>query len=339
MQNLVSYLQKHKKHYNINTIKRLYMSDEVIKVLDLYNFSIEELCYRLRKNISLDFKFHCKYCGKSLSFNKQTKYPIFCSLHCASKFNATDSEINKKRKDTLIKKYGVDNPMKSVLCKEKSKKTCKAKYGKLYYLQTSDAKNKSEATCLQRYNVKNYAQSKEFKSRKDEILEKVRQANNRNYNVDYYVQSVDYKKNKEKILERVYQTKTKNKTWNTSKPEKEVGRLLRLKFKKVIPQYKSEVYPFACDYYIQDTDTYIECNFHWSHMPDYGEFNITSKVHVDKLIKLKKENTKFSNKIIEVWTKTDPLKLETFKKNKLNYKIFYSIDTFNKWYISLSLEK
>lgn len=45
-----------------------------------------------------------------------------------------------------------------------------------------------------------------------------------------------------------------------------------LKFKRnkygienVKRQYKSELYPFACDFYIQNLDLYIECNFHWTH--------------------------------------------------------------------------
>ena len=36
--------------------------------------------------------------------------------------------------------------------------------------------------------------------------------------------------------------------------------------------------------------------------------------------------------MINIWAKYDPLKLQTFKKNKLNYKIFYNIEQFKNWY-------
>ena len=33
----------------------------------------------------------------------------------------------------------------------------------------------------------------------------------------------------------------------------------------IIRQYKSDLYPFACDFYIPSLDLYIECNYHWTH--------------------------------------------------------------------------
>lgn len=336
MQNLIQYLNKNIKHFNFNTIKKYYLSDEVLNIMKKYNFTIEELCYRLRKNISLDYKFICKFCGKPIIFNKHTKYATFCSLSCSSQFHAKDINIINKTKSTLIKRYGVDNPMKSPICRNKSKETCKQKYGKPYFLQTQIYKNKSKLTCLYKYGVDNYSQSKEFKDRKVEIQEKIKNRNRQKYNVDYYVQSIDHKNKKDFILNKCYITKSKNKTWNTSKSEKEVGRLLGLKFKDVRSQYKSNLYPFTCDYYIGDIDTYIECNYHWSHMPEFGEFDSNNKIHISKLNELKSKNTLFTKKIIEVWTVKDPLKLNTFKKNKLKYKIFYTIDDFYKWYSTIN---
>ena len=55
-------------------------------------------------------------------------------------------------------------------------------------------------------------------------------------------------------------TQKKNGTINTSKTEKELEAELRKIFPDLKTQYKSEVYPFACDYYIPSLDLYIEYN-------------------------------------------------------------------------------
>jgi len=39
--------------------------------------------------------------------------------------------------------------------------------------------------------------------------------------------------------------------------------------------------------------------------------------------------------MIYTWTDLDVRKLETFKKNNLNYKIFYTEKEFNKWFQNL----
>ena len=63
------------------------------------------------------------------------------------------------------------------------------------------------------------------------------------------------------------ETKRLNGTFNTSKPEEDAYVLLCDHFSKddVIRQYYSEKYPFNCDFYIKSLDTYIECNFNWTH--------------------------------------------------------------------------
>ncbi len=81
--------------------------------------------------------------------------------------------------------------------------------------------------------------------------------------------------------------------------------------------------------YIKNLDLYIECNFTWTH--NYKPFK-NSVEDLIELEKLKNKNTQYYNSAINVWTKRDPLKLRTFKQNKLNYKIFYRIEQFLNWY-------
>ena len=66
------------------------------------------------------------------------------------------------------------------------------------------------------------------------------------------------------VQEQIYKTKQHNKTYSKSKQEDETYfKLISLfRISDIIRQYKSDVYPFACDFYIKSLDLYIECNYH-----------------------------------------------------------------------------
>ena len=135
---------------------------------------------------------------------------------------------------------------------------------------------------------------------------------------------------KNKIFrDKIYQTKKKNHSFNTSKPEQLTKELLHQKFNEVLAQYKDLRYPFNCDFYIKELDLFIECNYHWTHyIEPYNKNNIEHQ----KIVELwKSKHTKFYDNAIETWTKRDIEKLECFKKNNLNYKIFYSFEEFLDW--------
>ena len=135
---------------------------------------------------------------------------------------------------------------------------------------------------------------------------------------------------KNKIFrDKIYQTKKKNSSFNTSKPEQLTKELLQQKFKDIQCQYKDERYLFNCDFYIPQFDLFIECNYHWTHGKE--PYNKNNEKH-QKIIKLwKSKNTKFYDNAIKTWTKRDVEKLECFKKNNLNFKIFYSHKEFLDW--------
>lgn len=153
-------------------------------------------------------------------------------------------------------------------------------------------REKSIKTCLQKYGVKNVSQ----------------------------VNSVQLKK---------YQTMTKNHSFGASKEENIIYKLLCQKYENVKRQYKSEVYPFACDFYIPIIDTYIEYQGFFTHGSEpYDENN---PIHQEKLKLWKSKNSKFYNNAIICWTKTDMLKRKIAKNNNLNWIEFFNIDDFNKW--------
>lgn len=98
--------------------------------------------------------FHCKLCGKPVSYRN-----IFCSSSCRSKYNLSqyqpfsDTKVIEKIKQTNIERYGVENVFSSPEIINKIKDTIINNYGSLeaFYAQN---KSKIEQTCLERYGVK-----------------------------------------------------------------------------------------------------------------------------------------------------------------------------------------
>lgn len=144
--------------------------------------------------------------------------------------------------------------------------------------------------------------------------------------------------NKEKVLLNIQKgidTKIKNKSFNISKPEEEFSSYLETLYGKsnVIRQYKEERYPFHCDFYIKSKDLFIELNLHWTH--GRKPFNKEDTEDLNKLNEWKKlsNSKKYYSTAINVWTNLDVKKLNYFKKNNLNYIIFYSTKEIESWKI------
>lgn len=127
------------------------------------------------------------------------------------------------------------------------------------------------------------------------------------------------------------QTLKINNSFNTSKPEQVAYTKLLEVFEAsdIVSQYKSEKYPFACDYYIKSLDLYIELNYHWTH--GKHPFDASNPDDLNIVDKWKEKGTRFYNNAIKVWTILDPKKLEIFESNALTYKIFYNPSDFSNW--------
>ena len=269
-------------------------------------------------------------------FTKQEKYrdPHYINL--------------EKRKQTCLKKYGVDHNWKCKQVQNKIRETTYIKYGKRYYTQTDEYKNlikgkkdlileKMQNTCIDRYGTPNYNQSNDYKKRKNCIRNKASKTSLQRFGKTSFTKTESFrnlwndKQFVKEIQKKSYITKKKNKTLNTSKPEEELYNKLKLRFFDAVHHYKDDNrYPFDCDFYIPSQDLFIELNFHWTH--GFEPFDKNNKKHLEILNKWKSKNTKFYKIAESVWTIKDPLKLETFKKNKLNYKIFYNIKDFEEWF-------
>lgn len=77
--------------------------------------------------------------------------------------NSKDEKIKKKKTETLMKNYGVDNPQHSEEIKQKTNRTNIIKYGG-HVSSNKHIKKKIRETCIERYGETNYTKTDEYKN-------------------------------------------------------------------------------------------------------------------------------------------------------------------------------
>ena len=276
----------------------------------------------------------------------------------------------KRHKKTCLRKYGVNTPFKSKEIKDKIKNTNLERYGAENAFASKVIQEKIKKINLERYGVENVSLSKEIRDKANKTnlerygaenvyaseygKQKMKETNLKRYGVEIASSSkiIQERVNKtckeryggrwcasQEILEKTFLTQKKNGTINTSKTEKELEVELRKIFPDLETQYKSDVYPFACDYYIPSLDLYIEYNGFITHNRRF--FDKDNKEDIEELNQwilrnkeLKKRNgnkaTRYDN-LIYIWTERDILKLETALKNNLNYIAWFNEEQAYDW--------
>ena len=298
----------------------------------------------LYSECNLPRKILAKYFNVSLSYIDKLKN--ICHI------SKTKEQSLQNYKSTMNNLYGVSNPtmLQSVKSKisqtkserydnpkynniEKMKQTKLAKYGNKFYTNH----DKYISTCRKKYGTDNCLK-----------IPKIRQqclnTNVKKYGVEYFSQSQAYKdlyQNDEFIIQKQqkdYETKKKHNSFNITIPEQKIYQYLIQKYNDVKRQYKSEKYPFNCDFYIPSIDTYIEYQGFWTHgkEPYIGseeQKNILRQLQskATLMISKGKKNTQYL-RAIKVWSKTDPLKREIAKKNNLNWIEFFNMNQFLDWF-------
>ena len=330
--------------------------------------SLKETLYRIYNGIEEHPK--CPTCGKPLIFKgiffkfcsnicAQSSDEIKQKIKqtCLEKYGvdnyAKSKESKEKVKQTCLKKYGVEYSWQSNECKQKIKQTCLEKYGVDSPLKSKEIRNKCKLTCLEKYGVDNPAKLEENKEKvKQTCLKKygglapicnpyiknqIKQTCLEKYGVDNYGKSLKHKTNMSTIMlsdemqKHRYSIMSKNNTFNTSKEEDEVYEFLS-QYIDVTRQFNgSSKYPFCCDFYIEDLDMFIECNFHWTH--GGHPFDPSSIKDQVKLERWKAKQTKYYNNAINVWTKRDVEKRNKAKEENLNYKEFWSLKELKEFFI------
>ena len=80
---------------------------------------------------------NCVVCGKSFEMDPRHKeHSNTCSLECKKILSLQNRDIESEKehlKQTLLSKYGVENPMQIPYVKDKMRETCKIRYGKDNY--------------------------------------------------------------------------------------------------------------------------------------------------------------------------------------------------------------
>ena len=235
-------------------------------------------------------------------------------------------EVQKKVQETTLKRYGVKNYSQTDECKEKIKKNNLAKYGVESTSCLPEVLEKARQTNLKRRGYEHSMQDPTVKA-------KVAKTCMKRYGVFYPIVLPEFQEKAKKTLD-------KNGTWSSSKPEMQIRYLLTMLYPDTKYQYRNkEKYPFNCDFYIPEIDTYIEYQGHISHGKTIYDPN--NQEHIAIINKWKKraiEIEEITSKrsrytdYIDTWTKRDPLKRETAKKNNLNWLEFFNMEQFFVWY-------
>ena len=253
------------------------------------------------------------------------------------------NNVKENIKQTCIKRYGVDNPQKSKIIKEKTENTCLQKYGHKNFGGGKEAKKKIQESLIKHFgsreelsaHVKQLSQQTRLEKYGDphyNNMEKNKKTCLEHYHVPYYFQSDDRYKRHDEFMQKVNKTKRKNNTWVQSKAESCVYNILRRFFEKgdVLCQYRSDIYPFNCDFYIKSLDLYIEYQGMWTHgLHPYNPNNIDD---VNLVNKWKSYNKDFYNNAIYTWTISDPNKRNIAKVNNINFLEFWDIKEVQKYF-------
>jgi len=275
------------------------------------------------KNLS---KYGVDNPAKSEIIKEKTKKTDSEKYNC--EYHITSQEIREKSKITIFNHYGVDHPFKSKEVQQKIKNTNLEKYGSEYYLGSKEFNEKISKILKEVYHINH-----------DDIIGKRIQTNLKKYGIEFYTQSEKFRYNMSILMqspqmrEQIYNTHKKNNSFKTSKAESELYQLLKEKYPNVKYQYKSEVYPFVCDFYIPELNLYIEYNGTWTHGKHPFNSNDENDINIVNL--WKEKNTKYYNNAIINWTIRDVLKRNIAKENNLNYIELWNLKEAKEYILSL----
>lgn len=252
----------------------------------------------------------------------------YCSIHCAE----SDPIRRIHKQEKFEKEHG-----KGITCPQKLLKV-KQKISESLLNRSQEEKERTNELLRQSWLNKS-------KEQIDHIVNQRKQTSLNRYGVEVPSQTTDARNHlshviaSNEIQQKIIASKKRNGTTNSSKLEDQSYDLLCAHFSKddVVRQYRSEKYPFNCDFYIKSIDTYIECNFSWTHGGHW--FDESSEEDQKTLQKWKDKGTDFYQVAIDVWTRRDMNKLKAANENGLNYLVFWKLDEVETWLKSLKKDE
>ena len=225
----------------------------------------------------------------------------------------SSSEMKQKVVEGYQNQYGVDHYMKTDEGREKARNN----------MNSPERREKIRESMYEKYGAYSFFASDTYKSMLPVVKEKIKQICIEKYGVPYALMNSD-------IHAKSDRTKRVNGTFNSSKPEQTLLLLLQDVFGKdnVKSQYRSDAYPFNCDFYVISLDLYIELNASWTHGGHW--FDATNPFDIDKLNmwkdKAREKGSRYYYNAIDIWTRRDLIKLQTAIDNNLNYLVFWNND-------------
>lgn len=202
----------------------------------------------------------------------------------------------EKNRYTKLERYGNANYNN----RQKAKETCLVRYGVDHHNKYKLISKKISAT-----RIKCNSQRKAFET----ILEKYGSLS------EYY----------KLVQAKIYKTRKLNGTFSNykSKAEIELEHKLVSVFGEdnIIYQYRSEEYPFKCDFYVSSLDLYIEFNGMWTHGPH--PYNHADPNDVALRMELINKKTDWDNCFVYTWTDLDVRKYNIGIFNDLNLWLIY----------------
>lgn len=283
----------------------------------------------------------CLACGKPTVFRSLIYgYNPYCSRDCA---NHSQLRIDKI-KQTTEERYDVscifkrkdirqrcEKAANSPEAREKAKQTCLEHYGVEHPMYSDEIKDKMKQTCLERYSTEYSFQSENNKIKSKETMLK-------KYGVDHNSKMA---KNKRKFVERTHTEEVNKKRHNTrkstgwikNKVEKYFISKLTVDFEH---NYKSELYPYHCDFYLPDYDLYIEINNYWTHGKCFYDEN--NQADVELMNKWKSRSTTDNDTYARAIRNRyrDLEKRDCVIKGNLNYVVLWNIEQIDKFFEDLN---
>jgi very-short-patch-repair endonuclease len=160
---------------------------------------------------------HCFVCSKRLNSTTQRRRETFLKKYGVEHISQLE-EIKNKKKKTLMKNYGVDSPLKNKEIYKKVIIQIENKYGVDNVFKSEEIKEKIRKTNLKKYGCENPNQSKKIKNKSKntniekygcenpqqnkEVREKTIKTNLKKYGVKNYTKTEEYKlKQKQKFYD------------------------------------------------------------------------------------------------------------------------------------------
>lgn len=245
---------------------------------------------------------YCNMCHKETRFMGLTKGYL---KHCSNKCQIDDPLNKEKLKTTMQRIYGASNNFlrpdvketaHSIEANNKRKETNKQKYGVEFLLQSKEIREKSKQTMLDKYDVPYYCITDDCRTK------------------------LTNKETNQKKIE----TKKQHNYYTTSKLEEDFELFLIEHHISYKHNYKTEQYPFKCDFYLDELDIYIEINNFWVHNSHFYDKTDETDIQTLQLWEEKAKTNDFYKKAINVWTVRDIQKRDIAIKNNLNYIVLWT---------------